>query len=346
MDSKSSSLRNKPTLKPRRTSNGKGSWGEPSDGKTAEWYLSIASLHAILKHDECVELFKIYALGGPESVKAAKKIANSNLRLVASVARSYSQLGVDREDILQEGNMGLLHAIEKYDYTTGNKFSTYALWWIRQRISHFIATQRQSIRLPAHAMRLRKRIKQATTEFQELHGRSPSNDELVLATGSSEDIVKAAIFGSKRVQSLDTAIPSHDSSNHGGKDITICDLLPSNFLDQDTNSQYEELGRHAIQAYELLNEKDRCIIDRTLFNRNRNLDELPEEDPTTRIEFKRATSRLIRGMARISKRPISKARSIELTRTEYLTGLEDVLWRALQSEFHAELKKKELELSL
>lgn len=342
MDKKSSSLRNKPTLGPRRTSNGKGSWGEPSDGKTAEWYLSIASLHSILKHEDCVELFKTYAKGGPESVKAAKKIASSNLRLVASVARSYAQLGVDREDILQEGNMGLLHAIEKYDYTTGNKFSTYALWWIRQRISHYIATQRQSIRLPAHAMRLRKRIKQATEEFKLLHGRTPTSEELVLATGSSEDIVKAAIFGSKRVQSLDTAIPCHESS---GREVTICDLLPSNFMDQDTNSQYEELGRHAIKAYELLNDKDRCIIDRTLFNRNRNLDELPEEDSTTRIEFKRATSRLIRGMCRISKHPISKERAVELTKTEYLTGLEDVLWRALQSEFHELNKQKDLELS-
>lgn len=338
----STQLKNKPTLKPRR--NGKSSWGEPSDGKTAEWYLSIASLHEILKHDECVELFKIYAKGGPESVKAAKKIASSNLRLVASVARSYTQLGVDREDILQEGNMGLLHAIEKYDYTTGNKFSTYALWWIRQRISHFIATQRQSIRLPAHAMRLKKRIKQATIEFQLLHGRSPSNDELVLATGSSEDIVKAAIFGSKRVASLDATIPNYEGNRHGiNSDVTMCDLLQSTFLDQDTNSQYEELGRHALKAYELLNEKDRCIIDRTLFNRNRNLDELPEDDQTTRIEFKRATSRLIRGMARLSNRPITKTRSVELTRTEYLTGLEDVLWRALQSEFHAEIKEKELE---
>lgn len=339
MDKKLQTLtRNKPTLNPRRTNKG-NSW-EPSDGKTAEWYLSIASLHEILKHEDCVELFKVYAKGGPEGVKAAKKIANSNLRLVASVARSYNHLGVDREDILQEGNMGLLHAIEKYDYTTGNKFSTYALWWIRQRISHFIATQRQSIRLPAHAMRLKKRIKNATIEFQELHGRIPTYDELVIATGSSEDVVKAAIFGSKRMQSLDQIIVEPNSKK-SHKDTTICDNLPSNLMDQDTNSQYEELGRHALKAYESLNDKDKLIIDKTLFDRNRNLDDVVlDKNVASRAEFKRATSRLIRNISKESNRPISKSKSIDLAKSENISGLEDVLWRALRAQFNQKCKEE------
>lgn len=263
--------RNKPTIG-QRTTRGRLAWGEPSDGKTADWYLQIASAHEILKHDEMVELFKTYALGGPNGRKAYHRIAKHNLRLVASVARSYTQLGVDREDILQEGNMGLLHAIEKYDYTTGNKFSTYALWWIRQRISHFIATQRQSIRLPAHAMRLRKRIEVAVQEYQILEGCFPSAEELAIATGGSVDIVRAAMAGSKKLASLDS-FSRNANNDHEETDTKLSEELESNEVSQETLCQYEELGRHALRAFEHLNPKDQEIIRKSLLNRKKIVDD-------------------------------------------------------------------------
>lgn len=183
-------------LRKRKPANG------PSRRKndTVGWYLDQIKDVDVLPHERVVELFKEYEAG---SKKAMDELVKRNLKLVVAVARAYRDKGVDWEDLLQEGNGGLIHAVEKFDWRRGNRFSTYATWWIRQRISHFLSTQRHSIRVPTHAMRLKKHIEKTLEEMRENGGgEEPSWERVAEVVGSSADVVEATVAGSRATLSL------------------------------------------------------------------------------------------------------------------------------------------------
>lgn len=178
---------------------------------TVGWYLDSVKGHEVLSHPRVVELFQKLESG---DASAARELAEKNLKLVVAVARAYRDKGVEWEDLLQEGNLGLVHAIEKFDWRRGNRFSTYATWWIRQRISHYLATQRHSIRVPTHAIRLRKHIEAAIEKLKDQG--SPGSGEvswerIAQEVGSSPDVVEATVAGSKSTVSL-SAHPSEKDS--------------------------------------------------------------------------------------------------------------------------------------
>jgi RNA polymerase primary sigma factor len=166
---------------------------------TVGWYLDQIKDHEVLSHAHVIELFKRYE-AGDES--AMNELVTRNLKLVVAVARAYRDKGVDWEDLLQEGNMGLIHAIEKFEWKRGHRFSTYATWWIRQRISHFLSTQRHSIRVPTHAMRLKKHIENTIEDLRKEGIQEPSWDRIAEIVGSSADVVEATVAGSKATVSL------------------------------------------------------------------------------------------------------------------------------------------------
>lgn len=323
----------------------KHTWADPSDGVTADWYLKIASAHAVLSHERTAELFREYAQGGAIGQRAFKEIAQNNLRLVASVARSYTGMGIDREDVLQEGNLGLMHAIEKFDLSKGNQFSTYALWWIRQRISHYVATQRQSIRLPAHAIRLRKHVLTAMKEYAEANGKPATIEELALATGASYDVVRATLLAGKKLVGLDSHIVNngsdrqHDDDNvntflDANMDRTM--LIEKSELTGDSVAEYTELGKHAYESIEELGGSDMELLKSVLFNKEvvitsdkNSTDELH----VNRLEFRRAAGKLLKIICKKRGKSLTDEQINNMTKIEgTIEGLEDVITRYLNSQ--------------
>ena len=141
-------------------------------------YLAEISRYPLLSQEEEVALAQAVARGGEEGEKAKEKMVNSNLRFVVSVAKQYQHHGVSLTDLINEGNIGLLKAVERYDVTHGFKFISYAVWWIRQSIMQCIGENSRMIRLPQNANGMLSKLYQASAQFEQEHHRRPTVEEL------------------------------------------------------------------------------------------------------------------------------------------------------------------------
>ena len=175
-------------------------------------YLKEIGKVPLLSADEEIELAKKMELGDEE---AKKRLAEANLRLVVSIAKRYVGRGMLFLDLIQEGNLGLIKAVEKFDYRKGYKFSTYATWWIRQAITRAIADQARTIRIPVHMVEtINKLIRVSRQLLQEL-GREPTPEEISKEMNMPEDRVREILKISQEPVSLETPIGEEEDSHLG-----------------------------------------------------------------------------------------------------------------------------------
>ena len=184
-------------------------------------YFTDVSRHKLLTREEEVSLSQRIENG--DSL-ARDKMIQSNLRLAISIAKRYQKSGCSLEDLIQESNIGLMKAVEKFDWRKGFKFSTYASWWIRQSVCRHINSHRSSIKIPAHASSLGWKISRLMKEYEEEFSEKPTVPEISSLLGVSEQMVKASIESLKfqNMISIDSSI-----GNESGNRL-ISETIPDN----------------------------------------------------------------------------------------------------------------------
>ncbi len=179
-------------------------------------YLKEIGKIPLLSAEQEQTLARAMVEGSVESRNAAKqKLAESNLRLVVSIAKRYVGRGMQFLDLIQEGNLGLLKAVDKFDYTKGFKFSTYATWWIRQSITRSIADQARTIRIPVHMVETINRLVRTQRQMVQELGREPSADELAKRLDTPVEKVRDIIQISQEPVSFETPIGEEEDSHLG-----------------------------------------------------------------------------------------------------------------------------------
>ena len=175
-------------------------------------YLKEIGKIPLLSMEEEIELAKSMELGSED---ARKRLAESNLRLVVSIAKRYVGRGMQFLDLIQEGNLGLIKAVEKFDYTKGYKFSTYATWWIRQAITRSIADQARTIRIPVHMVETINRLVRTSRQLLQELGREPTTEEVAARADLPVERVSEIMKMAQEPVSLETPIGEEEDSHLG-----------------------------------------------------------------------------------------------------------------------------------
>lgn len=192
-------------------------------------YLHNIGKTSLIKANEEIELGRAIAAGDDA---ALSKLVVSNLRLVVSIAKRFRNQGLDMEDMIQEGNLGLIHAAKKFDPSMGNRFSTYATWWIRQSVMRAIANKGRSIRIPVHVRSQISRIKRYAKEFRQGHGRFPTEAELSLALELPPEEITRLVASSGSIASLDETLPGSEKDTIGSFIEDQFSALPERMAEQ------------------------------------------------------------------------------------------------------------------
>ena len=214
-------------------------------------YLKEIGKIPLLSSDEEIELAKRIELGDEE---AKKKLAEANLRLVVSIAKRYTGRGMSFLDLVQEGNLGLIKGVEKFDYTKGYKLSTYATWWIRQSVTRALADQARTIRVPVHMVETINKMSKMQRKLTLELGYEPSVTELAEALDMSEEKVMEIMQIAREPASLETPIGEEDDSNLGDF------VADNNVVTPEGNVESVMLREHIDALLGDLKERERQVI--------------------------------------------------------------------------------------
>ena len=258
-------------------------------------YLKEIGNVPLLTTEQEVELAKRVEAGDEE---AKKQLTEANLRLVVSIAKKYVGRGMPFLDLIQEGNMGLMKAVDKFDYTKGYKFSTYATWWIRQAITRGIADTGRTIRVPVHMVEtINKTLRMTRTLLQEL-GREPTPEEVAERLNVSVSRVREVLKISRDPVSLDTPIGEEDDSHLGDFIEDDSALSPAD------SAAFSMLRAELATALESLTDRERQVVKLRFGledGRARTLDEVGKEFNVTRERIRQIEAKALRKLRHPSR---------------------------------------------
>ncbi len=258
-------------------------------------YLKEIGKVELLSADEEINLAKRMELGDEE---AKKKLAEANLRLVVSIAKRYVGRGMLFLDLIQEGNLGLIKAVEKFDYRKGYKFSTYATWWIRQAITRAIADQARTIRIPVHMVETINKLVRVSRQLLQELGREPTPKEIAEAMKMPEDRVREILKISQEPVSLETPIGEEEDSHLG--DFIQDESMPV----PDEAATFTLLREQLDEVLATLTDRERKVLKLRFGledGRARTLEEVGKEFNVTRERIRQIEAKALRKLRHPSR---------------------------------------------
>ena len=258
-------------------------------------YLKEIGKVPLLSADEEIELAKRMEQGDEE---AKKRLCEANLRLVVSIAKRYVGRGMLFLDLIQEGNLGLIKAVDKFDYTKGYKFSTYATWWIRQAITRSIADQARTIRIPVHMVETINKLIRVSRQLLQTYGREPSPEEIAEEMGISVDKVREIQKIAQEPVSLETPIGEEEESHLG-------DFIPDEDVPAPAEAAaFSMLKEQLVEVLDTLTEREQKVLKLRFGlddGRARTLEEVGKEFDVTRERIRQIEAKALRKLRHPSR---------------------------------------------
>jgi RNA polymerase primary sigma factor len=250
-------------------------------------YLREIGQVPLLAPEQEIELAKLIE---KKDVEAKRRLTEANLRLVVSIAKRYMGRGLLFLDLIQEGNLGLIRAVEKFDYRLGYKFSTYATWWIRQAVTRAIADQARTIRVPVHAVETINKLNRVQRELLQKIGREPTVPEIAAALGLSPGKVREIQKANQEPVSLETPVGDEDESELG-------DFIEDADADQPLEVVFREIRREELfRVLDSLPARDRKVLELRFGlkgERPRTLEEVGERFGVTRERIRQVEAKTL-----------------------------------------------------
>ena len=263
-------------------------------------YLQEIGHEELLTTDEEVELAQRIRKGDK---RALERLTKANLRFVVSVANQYQNQGLSLPDLINEGNVGLIKAAEKFDETRGFKFISYAVWWIRQSILQAIAEQSRLVRLPLNQVGSVNKITRELNKFEQEHERKPSVDEIAERVDLPEDKIADAMKANSRHVSMDAPIAD-------GEDSSMIDFLSGDSSNTDRELAIESLKAEVSRILKLLTDKEQKVL-RAFFgidgSPEMTLDEIGEKYNLTRERVRQIKEKALRRLRHNTKNKLLKS---------------------------------------
>ncbi len=263
-------------------------------------YLQEIGHEELLTTDEEVELAQRIRKGDK---RALERLTKANLRFVVSVAKQYQNQGLSLPDLINEGNVGLIKAAEKFDETRGFKFISYAVWWIRQSILQAIAEQSRLVRLPLNQVGSVNKIARELNKFEQEHERKPSVDEIAERVDLPEDKIADAMKANSRHVSMDAPIAD-------GEDSSMIDFLAGDSSNTDRELVTESLKAEVSRILKLLTDKEQKVV-RAFFgidgSPEMTLDEIGEKYNLTRERVRQIKEKALRRLRHNTKNKLLKS---------------------------------------
>lgn len=258
-------------------------------------YLKEIGKVPLLSADEEIELAKRMEKGDKE---AKKRLCEANLRLVVSIAKRYVGRGMLFLDLIQEGNLGLIKAVDKFDYTKGYKFSTYATWWIRQAITRSIADQARTIRIPVHMVETINKLIRVSRQLLQTYGREPSPEEIAKEMGISVEKVREIQKIAQEPVSLETPIGEEEDSHLG-------DFIPDEDVPAPAEAAaFSMLKEQLVEVLDTLTEREQKVLKLRFGledGRARTLEEVGKEFDVTRERIRQIEAKSLRKLRHPSR---------------------------------------------